>query len=129
GVMLKRIGHAYQPGARSKDWIKAKAPNRRDNLHVVGLLQGKGARSTDFGAFIMARMDDAGRLHYVCKAGSGLSDEERGRVMDAATRLRLTTMPLVENPGRNVTARLLMWLDRGITADISYAEPVGDAPR
>lgn len=129
GVMLKRIGHPYQPGARSKDWMKVKAPNRLDSLHVVGLLQGTGVRARDFGAFVMARMDEAGRLHDVCKAGSGLSDEERARVMDATPRLRLTTMPLVKDPGRSVTSRLLMWLDRGIMADISYAEPVGEAPR
>lgn len=127
GLICKRIGHVYQPGVRSREWVKVKAPTYADSLHVVGLQQGEGARSTTFGAFILAREDEHGRLRYVCKAGSGLSNEDLVRVMDATPRLRLTTCPLVMVP--KLDKPLLFWMDRGVMADVRYTEPTKLSPR
>jgi len=128
GIVLKRRASAYQPGVRSKDWIKAKAPSFLDSLAVVGITQGEGARSTTFGALVCAQRTERG-WEYVCQAGSGLSDEDQVRVMDATAALRATKCPLVATP--RLKRPILMWLrpENGIRADVRYTAPTKLSPR
>ena len=56
GVMAKRLGTRYRPGARSKDWRKVKN-RRRAEVVIGGYTPGTGNRSSDFGALLVGRFD------------------------------------------------------------------------
>lgn len=56
GVVAKRLGSAYEPGARSRAWVKIK-PQRRQELVIAGWTAGRGARAGRIGAILVGRYD------------------------------------------------------------------------
>lgn len=56
GVVAKRLGSAYEPGARSRAWIKIKRQKRQE-LVVAGWTEGKGSRNGRIGALILGYYD------------------------------------------------------------------------
>jgi len=92
GVVAKRSGSRYEPGRRSRQWLKVKH-RRRQELVVGGWIEGQGSRRATVGALLVGWFDDDGDLHYAGRVGSGFSarDLERWqallheRAVDAAT--------------------------------------------
>ena len=72
--MLKKLDSPYE-GRRSTNWLKVKKWDS-DRCRVVGYTPGEGRRSDVFGALILAKADDNGKLKYVGKVGSGFNDIE-----------------------------------------------------
>ena len=82
GIVAKRLGSAYEPGARSRAWIKIKQ-QRRQELVIAGWTEGKGSRNGRIGALILGYYDmtieeasEKGtrpRLLYAGSAGTGFS--------------------------------------------------------
>lgn len=77
GVVSKRLGSTYRPGARSADWIKLPFARRRDV--VVGAWRPEGgsrpggSTSSRVGAVVVGAHDADGRLHELGAVGSGLA--------------------------------------------------------
>jgi bifunctional non-homologous end joining protein LigD len=71
GVVAKRADSRYEPGRRSKSWLKLRVPRTAD-LAVVGFTAGRGARRA-LGALLVAWRDDDG-WRYGGAVGSGLDD-------------------------------------------------------
>jgi bifunctional non-homologous end joining protein LigD len=71
GVVAKRRSSTYQPGRRSPDWVKA--PHRRTRTAVVGGWREESTGSGRLGAVLLGARDEAGRLRYLGRAGSGLA--------------------------------------------------------
>lgn len=80
GIMAKRLGSTYQPGERSRDWVKIK---RRIDLDLVvgGYTAGSGSREETFGALVLGAYDEEGNLVPVGRAGTGFSREEAARIL------------------------------------------------
>lgn len=74
GVMAKRLNSPYQPGVRSKNWIKVKKHLTLD-LVVGGFTPGQGQRKPYFAAILLGAYD-AGKLNYVVRVGAGFSTQE-----------------------------------------------------
>src|SRR5262249_23257119 len=74
GVMGKRAGSFYEPGARSRNWVKVKGVQRQEFV-VGGWTPGEGARAKTFGALALGYYQD-GQLKYAGNVGSGF-DEKR----------------------------------------------------
>jgi bifunctional non-homologous end joining protein LigD len=71
GVVAKRVDGRYEPGRRSKGWLKVK--NYLEQEFVVGGWQpGEKGRTGSIGSLLVGYYDDRG-LHYAGKVGSGLS--------------------------------------------------------
>ena len=71
GVMAKRLDSIYEPGKRSRAWLKLK--NRMRQEFVVGGWQpGEGGRTGSIGSLLVGYYD-GDDLVYAGKAGSGLS--------------------------------------------------------
>jgi bifunctional non-homologous end joining protein LigD len=68
GLIAKRAGSPYRPGARSADWLKFKCSHEQE-LVIGGFTAPKGSR-TDFGALLVGYNDD-GALRYAGKVGTG----------------------------------------------------------
>ncbi len=67
GVMAKRLGTTYRPGARSKDWRKVKH-RRRADVVIGGFTAGTGNRSSTFGSLLVGRCR---RRHAGVRRGGG----------------------------------------------------------
>jgi bifunctional non-homologous end joining protein LigD len=71
GVVSKRLGSRYQPGRRSRDWVKA--PHRTTGTVVVGGWRPLTGSTRQLGALLVGLPDAQGRLVFVGRVGSGLS--------------------------------------------------------
>ena len=69
GFVAKQRNSAYEPGARSRHWLKAKHTQSQEFV-VGGYTQGMGERASTFGALILGHNTDEG-LTYCGAVGSG----------------------------------------------------------
>jgi bifunctional non-homologous end joining protein LigD len=83
GLVCKRLDSAYEPGVRSRAWIKIRNM-RSEDVVVGGWLPGKG-RLTGLPGAVLVGQRAAGRLRYVGGVGTGWSEAEREEL---ATLLR-----------------------------------------
>nr|WP_205616010.1 ATP-dependent DNA ligase [Streptomyces harenosi] len=75
GLVCKRLDSVYEPGVRSRAWIKIRNMNSEDVV-VGGWLPGKGRLSGLPGAVLVGQRA-GGRLRYVGGVGTGWSEAER----------------------------------------------------
>ena len=79
GVVAKRLGSPYAPGRRENSWLKIKNSERQE-LVIGGWTEGKGARSSAFGALELGVHDERGELRYAGRVGTGFSERELDRL-------------------------------------------------
>jgi bifunctional non-homologous end joining protein LigD len=91
GVVAKQRNSPYQPGKRTRDWLKIKL-RREQELVVVGWLPGKGTHK-DLGSLIVGVNED-GRLRHAGQVGSGIDAKTRRALLDAMESIRRETSPL-----------------------------------
>ena len=87
GIVAKRLGSRYSPGARSPDWRKI-GYFKHVRAVVGGFTSGTGGREPTFGSLLLGLWDD-GRLRWVGAVGSGFDDRSLQairRALDAMTR-------------------------------------------
>ncbi len=75
GIMGKRLDSRYQPGRRSRDWLKFKTHGEEEFV-IAGYTRGKGRRENSFGSLVLARYGDDGELEYVGNVGTGFDEKE-----------------------------------------------------
>lgn len=78
GVVAKRLTSTYQPGARSREWIKVKVRLQQEFV-VCGWLPGQGALEGRIGSLVLG-VHENGRLVFVGAVGSGLTDRDRDQL-------------------------------------------------
>ncbi|WP_189312928.1 ATP-dependent DNA ligase [Streptomyces brasiliensis] len=78
GLVCKRLDSVYEPGVRSRAWIKIRNLHSEDVV-VGGWLPGKGRLSGLPGAVLVGQRA-AGRLRYVGGVGTGWSEAERAEL-------------------------------------------------
>ena len=91
GVVAKRRASRYEPGKRSRDWLKVKL-RREQELVVAGWLPGQGSHA-DLGSLIVAVNVD-GRLRHAGQVGSGISEAMRRRLLAEMEAIRQDASPL-----------------------------------
>lgn len=75
GLVCKRLDSVYEPGVRSRAWIKIRNMRSVDVV-VGGWLPGRG-RLTGLPGAVLVGQRAAGRLRYVGGVGTGWSEAER----------------------------------------------------
>ncbi|GAA3769615.1 ATP-dependent DNA ligase [Streptomyces coacervatus] len=80
GLVCKRLDSVYEPGVRSRAWIKIRNMHSEDVV-VGGWLPGKGRLSGLPGAVLVGQRA-AGRLRYVGNVGTGWSESERSQLAE-----------------------------------------------
>ena len=80
GVMAKRAQSRYEPGRRSRDWLKVKPGKQRQEFVIAGYTKGQGRRSGRLGSLILA-VNEGGGLRYVGNCGTGFTEAEIDRLM------------------------------------------------
>ncbi|QOV33544.1 ATP-dependent DNA ligase [Streptomyces ferrugineus] len=81
GLVCKRLDSLYEPGVRSRAWIKIRNMHSEDVV-VGGWLPGKGRLTGLPGALLVGQFTADGRLRYVGGVGTGWSEAERTRLAE-----------------------------------------------
>lgn len=117
GVLAKRRASTYQPGQRSRDWVKA--AHRLTRAAVVCGWRGESTGSGRLGAVLLGAPDAAGALRYLGRAGSGLTGPlgaELTRLLGPGAR---ASSPFDEEiPAAD--ARGAHWCEPEVILDIAY---------
>jgi bifunctional non-homologous end joining protein LigD len=78
GLVRKRLDSVYEPGVRSRSWVKIRNL-RTEDVVVGGWLPGKG-RLTGLPGAVLVGQRAAGRLRYVGGVGTGWNEAERAQL-------------------------------------------------
>ena len=118
GVVAKRRGSVYQPGARGRTWLKIK--HRRSQAVVVGGWRpGNGNREGTLGALLLA-IPDAGELRYVGRVGSGFNDTGLAESLRLLEPLARSTPAIADVPAED--ARDARWVEPELVGEVFYTE-------
>ena len=120
GIVAKRLDSTYQPGKRTRAWLKVKVTQTREFV-IGGYTRGKGARDP-LGALLLGYF--AGRkLRYAGHVGSGLTDETIGPLLSRARKLVRKSSPFAAAPPLH---RPTTWLEPRLVAEVSFSEWTAD---
>jgi len=117
GIMGKRADSLYRPGIRSPDWVKVKSW-RSQSCVVVGYTAGRGRRSNQLGALILAVLD-GGRLVHCGQVGTGFDDKTLRDLKDRLHPLEVKTCPLDKTPK---TSEPATWVKPVLVCEVRFAD-------
>jgi bifunctional non-homologous end joining protein LigD len=120
GVIAKRTDARYEPGNRSRNWLKLKIEFRQEFV-VGGYTEPRNSRS-HIGAILLGYFDK-GRLIYVGHTGGGFGRqtlEEMSRKLEPLAR---KTSPFAETPKTNEKAH---WVEPRIVVEVKFSEWTAD---
>ena len=121
GVVSKRADSRYEPGKRSRNWLKIKTHGRQE-LVVVGYTKGEGRRSSLFGSLVVA-VNEGGRLRWAGNVGTGFDDAEIRRLLGLLRPLERPDSPLAEVPRMpRVRKSDVVWVEPRLVAEVRFAE-------
>ncbi len=118
GVVAKRMDSPYEPGTRSRWWLKVKTMGRQEFV-IGGWLPGKGRRASTIGALLLGVHDSDGSLRYVGRVGSGLSERE----LEDLSR-RLSELEREESPfaAGGSPPREALYVEPRLVAEVRFSE-------
>lgn len=122
GIVAKRLTSTYQPGQRSRAWVKIKNV-RTQEVVVGGWTPGNGRRAGGIGALLLG-VPGANGLDYAGKVGTGFTD---AMLDDLAADLRPLAVP--ESPFVTVPrpeARDARWVKPVVVGEVAFSEWTDD---
>jgi bifunctional non-homologous end joining protein LigD len=133
GVMAKRADSRYEPGRRSRDWLKVKPGLQQQEFVVVGYTKGQGRRSGSLGSLVLA-VKRGRELEWVGNVGTGFSDETLDDLLARIRPLERGSPPLPAAPKMpRVRKGDVVWVEPRLVAEVAFAEWTHDrhlrAPR
>ncbi len=115
GVVCKRLDSVYEPGLRSRAWIKIRNM-RSEDVIVGGWLPGKG-RLTGLPGAVLVGQRGGGRLRCVGSVGTGWSEAERAQLAALLARLATDVCPFDPVP----TVRGAHWVLPRLVGEVRYS--------
>ncbi|HEV8669313.1 MAG TPA: non-homologous end-joining DNA ligase [Candidatus Limnocylindria bacterium] len=119
GVIAKIAASPYEPGVRSREWLKVKV--RGESEFVIGGYTPPQGSRAEFGALLVG-LYDRGKLRYTGKVGTGYTQETLRDLGAKLKRLRTDASPF-EPPPRIAGA---IWVKPRLVAQLAYAEWTAD---
>lgn len=127
GVMAKRAGSIYRPGARSKDWLKIKTEQHQE-LIIGGYTKNEGSNKL-FSALLLGIMNN-GNFQFVTPVGTGFNAKMQQQILDelkpyVSPKCQFEIEPDYNKPSRfrpNPPKAAVTWVKPKLVAEISYRE-------
>jgi bifunctional non-homologous end joining protein LigD len=119
GIVAKRLTSRYEPGRRSKDWIKVKNTATQEVV-LGGWRPGKGNRAGTIGSLLLGLPSPDG-LRYAGQVGTGFT---RAILADLQRRLEALdrrTSPFAE-PLPSAEARDAHWVSPKLVGEVEFTE-------
>jgi len=131
GMVAKYRNSNYQPGHRSRSWLKIKVEQRQEVV-IIGYTLNKGS-SKKFSSLLLG-IYDRGKLKYAGKVGTGFSEKDQQHIIhefkDFITKsCPLNHVPALDQPSRFRPAppgSTVTWLEPHFVGEISYRERTAD---
>jgi bifunctional non-homologous end joining protein LigD len=121
GIVAKRLDARYEPGARSRWWLKIKTVLEADVV-VLGWREGAGNRAGTIGSLVLG-VYDGDRLRYVGNVGTGFNRESLATVAAALEDLVQPGSPLDAEERRQVPSlRTTHWVEPKLVAQVEYRQ-------
>jgi bifunctional non-homologous end joining protein LigD len=132
GVMAKKASSRYEPGKRTRDWLKLKTTLRQEFL-ICGWTKGKGRRERLFGSLVVG-MRRGDELVWVGNVGTGFSEAEIEKLLAKLRPLERKTCPFTTEPTMpRVRKGDVVWVTPKLVCEVEFAEWTHDehlrAPR
>lgn len=120
GIVAKRLDSAYEPGRRSRAWIKVKSKPRQEVV-VGGWLPGSGNRSGRLGALLTGYYE-AGELRYAGRVGTGFTERMLDELARTLAPLERATNPFGGTPPGDVRLREARFVEPRLVAEVEFSE-------
>ena len=122
GVMAKRADSRYEPGRRSRNWLKVKPGKQRQEFLIAGYTKGKGRRARRLGSLVLA-VKRGGELHYVGNCGTGFTDDEIDGLLRQLKPLERGTPPFKGVPKMpRVKKGDVVWVEPKLVCEVEFME-------
>jgi bifunctional non-homologous end joining protein LigD len=95
GIVAKRLDAPYEPGRRSRSWLKIKTVMRQEFV-VGGWVPEVGTREHRVGAMLLGYHDAAGKLRYAGRVGTGLVGSDHAMLSAMFQRILSAKSPFAE---------------------------------
>jgi bifunctional non-homologous end joining protein LigD len=120
GIIAKSVASTYQPGQRSRAWLKLKVEFRQEFV-VGGFTEPRNSRQ-HFGALLLGYYDH-GRLIYAGHTGGGFTGAGLAEMFKRLKPLERKTSPFAEVPKTNERAH---WIEPQIVVEVKFSEWTAD---
>ena len=116
GVVAKRLTSRYEPGRRTKEWLKIKNTCRQEFV-IGGWLPGGGSRQGRIGALLVGYFDGSD-LRFAGKVGTGFTDAELQRLGALFEPVARPTSPFADR----VPYRESRFIEPRFVAEVEFTE-------
>ncbi|HZE08057.1 MAG TPA: DNA ligase D [Gemmatimonadaceae bacterium] len=120
GIIAKRVDSPYEPGNRSRNWLKLKIEFREEFV-VGGYTEPRNSRE-HIGAILLGYFDH-GRFIYVGHTGGGFSRKGLEEMYRLLKPLERKTSPFEETPKTNEKAH---WVTPEVVVEVKFSEWTAD---
>jgi bifunctional non-homologous end joining protein LigD len=120
GVIAKRVDAPYEPGIRSRNWLKLKIEHRQEFV-IGGYTEPRNTRE-HIGALLLGYFDH-GRFIYAGHTGGGFTRAGLREMHDRLARLARRTSPFEETPKTNERAH---WVTPKVVVEVKFSEWTAD---
>ena len=121
GVIAKKARSRYEPGRRSRNWLKVKTHGRQEFI-IAGYTRGKGRRSGTLGSLILAVSRGKG-LEYVGNCGTGFTEKEIDKLLRLLRPLERKTSPFGFVPKMPKVRRDdIVWVEPKLVCEVEFAQ-------
>jgi bifunctional non-homologous end joining protein LigD len=119
GVVAKRLDSRYEPGRRSRSWVKVKT-FRTQEVVIGGWKAGSGRREGGVGSLLLGVQGERG-LEYVGKVGTGFTQQMLDDIGRRLRPLARKTSPFVTEVPRD-QARDARWVTPRLVGEVEFGE-------
>lgn len=116
GIIAKKMDSRYEPGSRSKSWLKLKIEFRQEFV-IGGYTEPRNSRE-HIGALLLGYYDDD-RFVYVGHTGGGFTRAGLSEMYKRLHSLEQKTSPFEETPKTNERAH---WVRPKIVVEVKFSE-------
>ncbi|MCP9484644.1 MAG: DNA ligase D [Gaiellaceae bacterium MAG52_C11] len=121
GILAKRADSRYEPGKRSRAWLKIKTHGRQEFV-IAGYTKGQGRRTGRFGSLLLAVREEGG-LRYVGNVGTGFNDAEIQKLQALLRPLERTSTPFDVAPRlAKVRKADIVWVEPELVCEVEFIE-------
>ena len=121
GIVSKKDDSRYEPGRRSKNWLKVKTHGRQEFV-IAGYTKGQGRRQGRFGALILGYWRGK-ELVYAGNVGTGFTDDEIDELLAKLKPLERKDPPFSTVPKMpKVRKDAIVWVEPELVAEVEFVE-------
>ena len=134
GIIAKKKSSTYQPGVRTKEWLKIKTEKRQEAI-IAGYTKNENS-SKKFSALLMGVYNN-GELEFIGPVGTGFSMQVQQELLDKLAPLKISRCPFKVVPEYNKPSRFrpdppkatVTWVKPQLVAEVSSRASSGDGMR